>query len=192
LNGLKYGISDNQLTAGLVAGFFATQLATLIGFWHEIIDLPAMDWNRFNGTYLVGFSNPTAIGFEVPPSSDFEVFVTGYLFHLFMGLTLSLVFVFLLRPKIPLPYDMLNNLGLAMAWGVFLAIISLTILTPLLDPYNANPGWFSLDLKLPDTNGGGLHPGWKTPVAILVWHLVYGFQLGAFYNPKGEGASAAA
>ena len=67
MNGHKYGISDNQLTAALVTGFLATQIATIVGFWHEIIDLPAMDWNRFNGTYLVGFSNPTAIGFEVPP-----------------------------------------------------------------------------------------------------------------------------
>jgi hypothetical protein len=32
LNGRKYGISDNQLTAALVAGFLATQIATIVGF----------------------------------------------------------------------------------------------------------------------------------------------------------------
>jgi len=190
LNGLKYGISDNQLTSALVTGFLATQIATIVGFWHEIIDFPAMDWNRFNGTYLVGFSNPTAIGFEVPPASDFEVFITGWLFHIFTGLVLTLTFVFLVRPKLPLPYDMKNNLIAGMAWAILLGVISFTILTPLLDPYNANPGWFSLDLKLPDTNGGGLHPGWKTPVAIILWHLVYGFHLGSFYNPKAPETAA--
>jgi hypothetical protein len=190
LNGLKYGISDNQLTAGLVTGFLATQIATIVGFWHEIIDFPAMDWNRFNGTYLVGFGNPTAIGFEVPPASDFEVFITGWVFHVFTGLVLTLTFVFLVRPKLPLPYDMKNNLIAGMAWAILLGVISFTILTPLLDPYNANPGWFSLDLKLPDTNGGGLHPGWKTPVAIILWHLVYGFHLGSFYNPKAPETAA--
>ena len=120
------------------------------------------------------------------------MFITGWLFHLFTGLVLTAAFVFLVRPKLPLPYDMKNNLIAGVGWGLLLAVISFTILTPLLDPYNANPGWFSLDLKLPDTNGGGLHPGWKTPVAIVVWHLVYGLHLGSFYNPKGEGASTAA
>jgi hypothetical protein len=191
LNGLKYGISDNKLLATLVAGFLATQIATIVGFWHEIIDFPAMDWNRFNGTYLVGGGNPTAIAFQVPPASDFEVFITGWLFHLFTGLTLTAVYTFVIRPQLPLAYSKWSNLAAGMAFGVLLAVISFTILTPLLDPYNANPGWFSLDLRLADTNGGGLHPGWKTPIAIIFWHLVYGFHLGSFYNPTPEAEGVA-
>ncbi len=186
MNGLKYGISDNKLTAALVAGFFATHIATISGFWYEVVNLPATDWNRFNGTYLVGFGNPTAIGFGVPSASDFEVFISGWVFHVITGLGLTMVFAFAIRPMLPLAYDKLHNFLAAVGFSLVLALISMTIIVPLIDPYSADPGWFSLNLKLPDTNDveGALHPGWKTPVAIILWHLFYGINLGMFYNPK--------
>jgi len=185
LNGLKYGISDSKLVAGAVASFIAMHIATITGFWYGIIHLPQVDWNRFNGTYLVGFSNPTAVGFDVPPASDFEVFITGWLFHMFTGMALGLAFVFLIRRYIPLPYTMLGNLQAAVAMGVALALISMFIITPYVDPYGANPGFMSLDLKLADINGN-LRPGWQTPLVILIWHLVWGVQMGSFYQPKSE------
>jgi hypothetical protein len=190
---MRFGISNSQLTAALVGGFFATHIATITGFWYEIINLPATDWNRFNGTYLVGFGNPTALAFGVPSASDLEVFLTGWVFHVFTGLGLTLLFAFNIRPMIPLAYTRMNNILAAVGFGVFLAILSFTILTPLLDPYNADPGWFSLDLKLADHNdftadgAVTLHPGWKTPIAIILWHVIYGFHLGAFYQPKDDG-----
>jgi len=193
LNRLRFGTSDSQLVAGIVAGFIATQMATIVGFWNEVINFPVMDWNRFNGTYEVGFSNPTAVGFGVPPAGDLEVFIVGWVSHSMSGMILSLVFVFLMRQYIPLPYTLLGNLGAAMVWASILAVISFSILTPLIDPYQADPGWFSLDLKLPDTNDveGALHPGWKTTAAIILWHWVYGFHLGSFYQPKDDGTAAA-
>ncbi|HLF71213.1 MAG TPA: hypothetical protein VI759_03580 [Dehalococcoidia bacterium] len=185
MNGLKYGLSDSKLVAGVVASFIAMQIATITGFWYPIIHLPQVDWNRFNGTYLVGFSNPTAVGFEVPPASDFEVFITGWIFHVFTGMALGLAFVFLIRRYIPTPYTMLGNLQAAIIFSVVLALISMFILVPYLDPYGAHPGIMSLDLKLAD-NEGNLRPGWQTPLVILVWHLIYGAQLGSFYQPKSE------
>jgi hypothetical protein len=187
---MRFGISNNQLVAALIAGFLATHLATITGFWYEMIDLPATDWNRFNGTYLVGFGNPTAIAFGVPSASDFEVFLSGWTFHMFTGLAFTTLFAFNIRPLLPLPYDKRNNLLAALGFSLFLAVLSFTVLVPLLDPYNADPGWFSLDLRLADTNAGEgvLHPGWKTPVAIILWHIVYGLHLGAFYNPAPETA----
>lgn len=195
MNGLKYGVSNNQLAAGLIAGFIATHVATITGFWYEIFNFPAMDWSRWNGTYLVGFSNPGNVGFETGLANDFETFITGYTLHTFTGLALSLAFVFLIHPKLPslVGNVQLDNIVKACIWGLVLAVISFTIIVPLLDVYNNDPGWFSLDLKLPDTNDilegkeGALHPGWKTPVAVIIWHLVYGIQLGSFYSPKREG-----
>jgi len=195
---MRFGISNHQLVAALVAGFLATHVATITGFWYEIVNLPATDWNRFNGTYLVGFGNPTAVGFGVPSASDFEVFLTGWVFHVLTGLFLTTIFAFNIRPLLPLAYDMKGNMIAAVGWGLFLAVISFTILVPLLDPYNADPGWFSLDLELADHNdltadgAATLHPGWKTPVAVIVWHLFYGFHLGAFYQPKDNGSAMAA
>jgi hypothetical protein len=180
LNGLKYGISNNQLVAALVCGFIATEIATITGFWYEIIHLPAVDWNRFNGQYLVGDGG----------ASDFETFLIGWILHLFTGIILAMAFVFLIRPMLPMnwfPYTKLGNLLAASAFGVALALLSMFIITPYLDPYNAHPGFMSLDLKLAD-NMGNLRPGWQTPLVILIWHLVYGIQLGAFYNPTPEAA----
>jgi hypothetical protein len=172
VNGLKYGIANSQLTAGLIAGFIATFIATITGFWYKIIHLPPVDWNRFNGTYLVGNGG----------TSDFEIFLTG--------IALSLAFVFLVRPKIALPYTQLGNLEAAVIWGVVLGLISMFIITPYLDPYGASPGFMSLDLQLADAEGD-LRPGWQSPLVILIWHLVYGIQLGAFYNPSPEAAPVA-
>ena len=189
---MKYGISDNKLVAGLIAGFIATHIATITGFWYEIFNFPIMDWSRWNGTYLVGFGNPSAVGFGTDLASDFEVFAGGYILHTFTGMILALAFVFLIRRYIPLPYTLQGNLLAAAAWGVALAVLSFAVIVPLVDSYNNDPGWFSLDLKLPDTNEiqegaeGALHPGWKTPVAVLIWHLIYGIQMGSFYQPKSE------
>lgn len=85
LNGLKYGISDNKLIAGLLAGFIATHIATITGFWYEIINFPIMDWSRWNGTYLVGYGNQSAVAYGTGIASDFEVFITGYVLHTFAG-----------------------------------------------------------------------------------------------------------
>jgi hypothetical protein len=182
MNGLKYGISDNKLLAAVVCGFIATQIATITGFWYEIIHLPAVDWNRFNGAYLVGAGEGV---------SDFEVFIMGWSFHLMTGIILTIAFAFLIRPKLTFfPYTMMGNFQAAVAWGVVLALLSMFIITPYLDPYNAHPGFMSLDLKLAD-NEGDIRPGWQTPLVILIWHLVYGIQLGAFYNPSPEAEAVA-
>ena len=178
-NGLKYGLSDSKLVAGLIASFIAMHIATITGFWYEIIHLPQVDWNLFNGWYLLP---------DFSEASYFEKFITGWIFHSFTGLSLGLAFVFLIRPKLPaafFPYTMLGNLKAALAFSVTLALLSMFIIVPYLDPYNAHPGFMSLDLKLAD-NEGNLRPGWQSPLVILIWHLVYGIQLGAFYNPKSE------
>jgi hypothetical protein len=174
----KYGIADNKLVAGILATLIATHVATITGFWYEIIHLPQVDWNLFNGWYLLP---------EASEASYFEKFITGWVFHSFTGLTLGLAFVFLLRPYIPLPYTREGNCLAAVGWGVVLALISMFILVPYLDPYNAHPGFMSLDLKLAD-NEGNLRPGWQTPLVILIWHTIWGIQLGSFYNPAPETA----
>jgi len=195
LNGLKYGISNNKLVAGLLAGFIATHIATITGFWYEMFNFPIMDWSRWNGTYLVGYGNQSAVAYGTGIASDFEVFITGYFLHTFTGMALALAFVFLIHPKLPnmVANPVLDNILKASLWGLFLAVLSFAVIVPLVDSYNNSPGWFSLDLKLPDTNEiqsgveGATHPGWKTPVAVIIWHLIYGIQLGSFFSPK-EGA----
>ena len=172
---MKYGISDNKLVAGLLSAIIATHIATITGFWFKIIHLPNVDWNLFNGWYLLP---------EGAEASYFEKFITGWTFHSFTGIALALAFVFFIRPKLTFfPYTVLGNIQAAVSWTVVLALLSMFVIVPYLDPYGANPGFMSLDLKLADGEGD-LRPGWQTPLVILIWHLVWGIQLGSFYNPK--------
>jgi hypothetical protein len=174
LGELRFGVSNSQLVAVLVASVVAMHVATITGFWYAVINLPPVDWNHFNGTYLLpAFSEA---GYA-------QVFLTGWVFHFLTGVALGTIFAFLIRPLLPIPYTLWGNLGAAVGFGVFLALVSMFLLVPLVDPYGANPGFMSLDLQLMDADGN-LRSGWQTPLVILIWHLIWGVHFGGLYQPK--------
>ena len=59
-------------------------------------------------------------------------------------------------------------------FGVSLAIISMGFLVPYVYVPKSGYGFFSFE-----TDDGA-----KLPLAILIWHLVYGGILGMLYDPK--------
>ena len=151
-------VSNSKLATALVAGVVATHIATITGYWYGIIGLPNLDWPRFNGLLLF------------PDGSDVTKFVSGAIFHTFTGMSLSLIYAFLIHPLLPGRNTTLGNIGKGLVWGEFLAIVSALIWVPRLFP-QFNPGFFSVGL------------GWKTVVGIFIWHAVYGVHLGSIYNP---------
>ena len=60
--------------------------------------------------------------------------------------------------------------------GVIMTIISAGLLVPYAYVQGNGYGLFLFDG--PD--------GWKLPAGILVWHLIYGYFLGALYQPKDD------
>ena len=168
-NGFRSAVSNNKLVAALVAGFVATHMATVTGYWYPMIGFVngqgfvALDWPAFNGLLI----RPQA------PAFGGEQFLAGFVFHSLTGICFGLIFAFLIHPLLPWKNTVRGNITKGLAWGMFLALLSALWWVPTLFPA-FNPGFLSLNL------------GWKTTVGIFLWHAVYGVHLGAFYNPLPE------
>jgi hypothetical protein len=65
----------------------------------------------------------------------------------------------------------LGNLAKAVAFGLLLGFLSALIMVPLVFYPQYHPGFFSH------------HLGFKSVLAIFVWHAIYGVHLGAIYTP---------
>ena len=160
-NTWRSNVSNSRLATALVAGVVATHVATITGYWYRIIGFPNLDWPRFNGMLLF------------PEGSDVTKFVSGAIFHSFTGISLSLIYAYLIHPMLPGPNTTRGNIVKALIWGGFLAVVSALIWVPSLFPA-FNPGFFSSNL------------GWKTVVGIFIWHAIYGLHLGSLYNPLSD------
>src|SRR5579875_2110900 len=53
-------VRDHPVGGALVAGFIATWIATIVGFWFAGIGLPQINWPRINGSILAPGATPTA------------------------------------------------------------------------------------------------------------------------------------
>lgn len=173
-NGFRSAVSNNRLVAALVAAIVSTHMATVTGYWYRMIGFdPAnknfytLDWPAFNGLLI----RPGATLFS------WEQWVAGFLMHSLTGICFGLIYAYLIHPRLPLPNTMWGNMGKALIWGEFLALVSALWWVPSLFPA-FNPGFLSLNL------------GWRTTVGIFIWHAVYGIHLGAFYNPLPDGQPA--
>src|SRR5712691_7019368 len=47
-------VARGQLVTALVAGFVATHIATVSGYWFHGVNLPDLGWPNFNGILLLG------------------------------------------------------------------------------------------------------------------------------------------
>jgi hypothetical protein len=104
----------------------------------------------------------------------------------------ALLFAILVWRLIPLPNSSFGNVGKGVIYSVTLAILSAGVLVPYvyyqkvgLDPFSSG-----IPFPLPQPSSAApeaalyTNVAWKLPFAILLWHLVYGFFLGALYDPS--------
>lgn len=165
-------VSRHRLGTAVLAGFVATHIATITGFWLHGIGLPDVDWPRFNGYLLMRTvlgPNPT----DILAVSDTTRLVLGWVAHAFTGVVLTVVFMIAVHPLLPWRNTVLGNLAKAMVWGLFLGTLSCLWVTPELVPEFHN-GFFSNNL------------GWKYIAAVYLWHAIYGLHVGLIYNPLSE------
>ena len=158
-------VTQRPLAGALVAGFVATHIATVTGFWYHGLNftsgkgLPDLSWPFFNGLLLVG-----------DKQSLLAQFWAGSVYHFATGMAFSLTFCFLLFPLFKWQNTVGGNIAKGVVFGLVLATISAVWWVPQLFP-SFNPGFFSHNL------------GWKTVFGIYLWHVIYGVNLGAFYSP---------
>ena len=93
--------------------------------------------------------------------------------HFLNGVVFVFLFAILMYNRLPFGRRRAAALWKAMTFSVILTLISAGILVPLVYEPHRGYGFLSFFGPL----------GWKLPLAILVWHLVYGVHIAALHDP---------
>lgn len=176
-------VARHKLRVAIIGGLVATHVTTNLGMWyHGIFGLPDLNFNYLNGLLVFGNSAQAETGMQDP------VMLTlfGGVVHYAQGVSFSLLYAFAIFPMIPIASTLVGNIVKAVIWGVALATLS-------------SVWWINLFPNLfgPGTNAGIFFSNagadmWKWLVAVYLWHIVYGFTLGSFFNPAPTAAEARA
>jgi hypothetical protein len=164
-------VSGHPIAGALLAGFVATHVATIFGFWMKGIGLPQLNWPVVNGNVVL------------PTASDPVKFVIGEVFiHGIDGVVFTLIYAIVLFPIMSRlmggAVSPAANMAKGILYGLVLATISVGFLTPYVYYAHSGAGLFSTGF------------GWKLIVAIYLWHIAFGANLGLLYNPIGRRESS--
>jgi hypothetical protein len=154
-------VTRHPIGGALIAGFVATHIATVIGFWFKGIGLPQLNWPVVNGNVVLPAGTSTVSKFIVG-----EVFIHGL-----DGLVFTLIFAIILFPLMGSRVTPVMNMAKAVFFSLLLGTLSIGFMVPYVYLPHAGAGLFSTGF------------GWKTVTAIYLWHLAFGFTLGLLYNP---------
>ena len=100
--------------------------------------------------------------------------------HYAQGVAFALIYAFGIHPLLPIANTVLGNFAKAIIWGLILGTLSAVWWINLF-PNLAGPG---VNAGIFMSNFGPDQLKWV--VAVYLWHIVYGFNLGAFYQPRGH------
>jgi hypothetical protein len=157
--GWRVWVTKHPIGGALIAGFVATHIATVFGVWFHGIGLPDLNW-------------PLANGAVVDPKGSFmNQWLLGEFIHGFDGLVFTLLFALFIFPLFKIGNSSGANMAKAMVFALVLGTISAGFLVPYVYFPHFGVGVFANNL------------GWKEVFAIYLWHVVFGFNLGAMYNP---------
>jgi hypothetical protein len=171
----------------VLVGVIATQLGTYFGYVFPAVGLPVLPWPLYNGilgtTFADGLNGATAGGaFDPVFATSSDSFFVGNSLHFVNGIVFAILFAILARPMMPFRNTHGGNIVSGLVYAVVMTIISAGLLVPY--AYVPNQGYGLFLFYGPDT--------WKLPFSILVWHLIYGFFLGALYQLRGSQSKVAA
>lgn len=153
-------VNNHRLIGSLVAGFFASHVADMIGYWMSgLFGLPKLDFALFNGLVLMPKADATPQWFE------------GMLFHSLNGMVFALGYGLLIFPLLGKTHTTGRNVARGVGMGMVLATLSCLWWVPT-QMTAFHPGFFSLNLGL------------SMVVAIYVWHLAWSLALGFIFNPQ--------
>jgi hypothetical protein len=167
---VRFEVSSSRLVTALVAGFVATHIATVTGYWYHGINMPDLGWPNFNGVLLLGTD-----------ASPLAQFWAGTVYHTATGISYALFYAYIIHPWLPIKNSRGGNILKALIWAAILATISAIWWVPQLfnSVYQADLGWFSQNVGPLFFNSSE----WTVPVGIYLWHAVWGLTLGLIYNP---------
>ena len=181
---VKYLIGRNAGKSAVIAGFIATHVATMAGYWFPGARLPQFPFNDLNGYLVLGL----AFGAANPAIN----FVVGGIIHYTSGILWGVIFALIVHPMLgkaikPLaPLNSTTNLVKGIIWGLALWVISSALWMPLLvgplfDAYFRSLG-YSCGVGPFLTCFGGY--GVQALFSNLLWHTIYGVNLGLLFSPR--------
>jgi hypothetical protein len=177
-------VTRHRLRVAILGGLVATHITTNLGMWYHGLPfpLPDLNFNLLNGYLVMG--NP---GFDPAKFSDPVVLTLfGAAVHYTQGVAFALIYAFGIYPLIPIASTLVGNIAKAVIWGLALATLSAVWwinLFPNLAGPGTSAGIFMVNLGA---------DWWKWLVAVYLWHIVYGINLGLFFNPAPSPAMAEA
>ena len=168
-------VDTRPIASLILVSVIATQLGTYFGYVFPAVGLPVLPWPLYNGilgtTIADGFHGAVADpAFAVSAGS----FFVGHALHFVNGIVFGILFGILAREMLPGKNTNAGSIGKGLMYGGIMTIISAGLLVPYAYVPEQGYGLFLFDG--PD--------GWKLPFGILVWHLIYGFFLGALWQPR--------
>ena len=165
----------HPIAGASLAGFLATQVATIWGYYGIGIGLPSLPFLAYNGLL---FSRPSV-------AADFSDFGNpsswwlGQSIHYVNGIAFALLFALVAYKSLPTFFNKFKSVQKGMVFAIIQTIISLGFLFPYVYAPKSGFGIFSFG-----DNAFGNNPDhWKLPFAVLLWHLIYGGLLGLLYDP---------
>jgi hypothetical protein len=167
-------VTRHRLIVAIVGGLVATHVTTNTGMWYHGIGLPDLNFNLLNGFLVLGNPGMLSTGITDPVVLTFF----GAIVHYGQGVAFALIYAFGIYPLIPIGSTMAGNFAKAIIWGLILATLSAVWwinLFPNLAGEGVSAGIFMANLGADQL---------KWVIAVYLWHIVYGFHLGAFFQPR--------
>jgi len=166
----------HPVAGAALAGFIATQVATIWGYYAVGIGLPSLPFPAYNGLL---FSRPSV-------AADFSNFGNpsswwlGQSIHYVNGIAFALVFALVAYKSLPTFFNRFKSVQKGVVFAIIQSIISLGFLFPYVYAPKSGFGIFSFG-----DNAFGNNPDhWKLPFAVVLWHVIWGALLGLLYDPK--------
>lgn len=172
-------VNDRPILSLILTGVIATQLGTYFGYVFPAVGLPTLPWPMYNGALAQGISGPVwgayfdATDWHITGEGATGLFFSGMMLHFVNGIVFAILFGVIARHSMPGKNSNAGSIGKGLIYGVIMTVISAGFLVPY--AYVAHQGYGFFSFYGPDT--------WKLPLGILVWHLIYGYFLGALYQP---------
>jgi len=177
-SGVKYLIGKSAGKSAVISALIATHIATMAGLWFGGVRLPQFNFNMLNGWLVLGLT-----------ADPVQTFVIGGILHYTSGIVWGVVFALIAHPAIgrfikPLgALTPTNNYIKGVLWGLVLWVISSALWMPLLIDPLFGGGVVGPFLTKFGTNGV------QALFANLLWHSIYGVNLGLLFNPTPAASS---
>ena len=172
----QHWVYRNPVKGAALAGFVATQIGTIWGYYAVGIGLPSLPVPSYNGLLF----SPASVAKDFSNFGNVGSWFLGQSIHMVNGIVFGIMFALIAYKSLPTFMPKMKSVQKGLVFGVVQTIISIGFLFPYVYAPQKGFGFFSFG-----KNAFGNNPDhWKLPLAVLLWHLVYGAILGLLYDPK--------